>query len=345
MAKENVLSEPMPTIEKISDIEVLMKFKAMIYPEIKLGDYKNLKAKKEQIKVDPKEIEKEFEGFKRHLVEFEDVTKGEVKMGDTIIMNFKGFQNKEPFPGGEAKDYELHVGSESFIPGFEEALVGQKIGEEKEINVNFPTDYELSPELAGKPVMFEVSVSRIKREVEQTKEQKEKKLQKFGFNSIDHINEEIKDLLYKDKNDKASAKFQDEAITELLAKKETKIDIPEELIASETEARTKIFEQQLSQQQMTIKSYAKAINKKEEDIIKDVVEPEARKRLETTLIINHIAKKEKIEVSDTDIENGIQEQAKFQRIPVEKLKEIIKIDRLVTNLLFDKVIKFLANEK
>ncbi len=344
-AKENIINNPEASVEKITATELILNYKAILYPEIKLGDYKNLKAKRKVTKVTKEDIEREVSDFARHVKKSDDLFEGKVKNEDLTFINYKGFMDGKAFPGGEAENYELVIGSNTFIPGFEDQLIGKKIGDTVTVDLKFPKEYPNAPELAGKPVKFEVKIIRVKRQVAQSEKQQNESLKKFGYESFDHVRKEVKALLEQDVESKASALFQTKVIKEILANPKTKITLPKELIEAEIEARRPLFEQKLERQGVSLKEYAKNLKKTEKEILEDAIKPEAESRIKTTLIISKISKDEKIEVTKEDMEKELLVQSEKQKIPVDKLRPIIKMDMLKTNILFNKVIDYLANPK
>ncbi len=345
LTNENIINHPEPIVEKITATELILKYKAILYPEIEIGDYKNLKAKRKIEKVTNEDVEREVSSFARHVKKFDDLFEGKVENEDLAFINYKGFMDGEPFPGGEAENYELIIGSNTFIPGFEEQLIGKKVGEKVTIDLKFPKEYPNAPELQEKPVKFEVEIIRVKREVPQSEKQQNETLKKFGYESFDHVRKEVKVLLAQELESRANALFQSEAIKEILKLPKTKINLPEELIDSEIEARRPSFEQKLQRQGVSLKEYAKNLNKTEKEILDEAIKPEAESRIKTTLIVTKVSEQEKLKVSDEDIEKELLRQSEKQKIPVDKLRPIIKMEMLKTNILFDKVMDFLAKPK
>ena len=320
--------EPKLEIVSASDegFEVNMTF--ILDPEVKLGKYKELKVKKDKVEVKKEEIEHEITHILDRYAEL--VSKeGAVEVGDTAIIDFKGFKDNEAFDGGSAEGYSLEIGSHSFIPGFEEGIVGMKKGEQKDINLSFPEDY-MAKELAGQEVVFNVKVNDIKKRViPELTEEFFKDLDMEGVTNKEELENVIKEELTVQKEYQVENKF----VEDLLAKasKNMTIELDEEIIEAEKERMYKEFVQKLSMQGINEKLYYTYTGTKKEDVLKEMTK-EAETRLNYRYLLEAIAKEEKIEVTDEEANHELEHMSEHYHMTTEELMkeigslEVIKYD-------------------
>jgi trigger factor len=334
-------ARPSVDVTKVSDKELQLKFIIVLAPEVKLGNYKGLGVKKAISKVEEKEIDEAIEKLVAQNASLV-VKEGEAKKGDTVVIDFVGSVDGKEFEGGKAENYSLELGSNSFVPGFEEQLVGHKAGEDVEVNVTFPTQYV--PELAGKKALFKCKVHEVK----------EKVLPKLDADLIKDLNiPEVKDEASLREYEKKSilqqkeGKAKSEALDTILDKivSQSKVEIANEVIAEEVEGMKKNMEQQVQQRGLTLEQYYQITGQKVEDVEKSM-KLEAEKNLKTILCMEEIAKQEKLEVSDSDVEKEMKSIADMYKMDVEKVKEILGKDlaRFKAELRQRKIQEFLTKE-
>ena len=320
--KENegieLVAQPRVEIKNISDEKLELMFALTTKPEVKLGKYTSLGVKKEEVKVTKKEIEESIEHLRSHYAE--NVTKdGAVADGDIAIIDFEGFKDGVPFEGGKADNYSLKIGSKTFIPGFEEQIIGMKTGEEKDINVTFPEDYH-SEDLKGAAVVFKVKVNEIKEaKIPELDKDFFEDLGMEGIDSKEALEKQTEENLMARKETEAENKYMD-ALLEAAAKT-TEVDIPEVMIEDEINRMMEQYKENLSMQGITIEQFYKFTNS-DENALKDQMKDEANKRVLYRLMLEEIAKKEKFEINDEEANKKAEElSAKYQMKKDEFLKE------------------------
>ena len=334
-------ARPSVDVTKVSDTELQLKFVIVLAPEVKLGAYKGLGVKKEAVKVEDKEIDEAIEKLVAQNASLV-VKEGEAKKGDTVVIDFVGSVDGKEFEGGKADNYSLELGSNSFVPGFEDQLVGHKAGDDVEVNVTFPTQYV--PELAGKKALFKCKVHEVK----------EKVLPKLDEDLIKDLNlPEVKDEAgLREYERKAIAsqkegKAQNDALNKVLEKivKAAEVEIANEVLAEEVEGMKKNMEEQIKQRGLTLEQYYQITGEKEVDV-EARMRIEADKNLRTILCMEEIAKVEKLEVSDADVDAEMKSIADMYKMPVDKVKEILGKDlgRFKAELRQRKIQEFLTKE-
>ena len=340
LERENVIPvvEPKVDIKSIDEKGVEFVFTIITKPEVKIKKYKDLGVKKETIKVTKEEIKNEID----HLLEryTELVLKdGKVENGNVVIIDYEGFKDGVPFDGGKGENYSLEIGSNTFIPGFEEQLIGMKAQEEKEINVTFPNDYH-EKSLAGCPVVFKVKVHEVKeKQVRELDEEFFEDLQMEGVNSKETLEEEIKKTIKARKESEAENKYFDELMDAV--SKNTEVEIPSEMIDEEVHRLIHRFEEQLRMQGISLELYHEFTKTTHEDLHKQM-EGEARKNVLYRLILEELVKMEKIEVTLEDGEKEADElAAKYGITKEELLKEFGGLEMIMYDMevrkVFDKL--------
>lgn len=307
-------------------------------PEVKLGKYKELKVKKDKVEVTKEEIEHEVGHILDRFAEL--VSKdGAVEEGDTAIIDFKGFKDNEEFEGGSAEGYSLEIGSHSFIPGIEEGVVGMKKEESKDIKLTFPEDY-MAKDLAGKEVVFNVTVHDIKKRViPDLDEEFFKDLDMEGVTNKEELNKVVEEEIKTQKEHDTENKF----VEDLLAKASSNmtIEIPEEIIDAEADKMYKDFVKRLEMQGVNEELYYAYAGVKKEDIMKDI-KKEAETRLKYRYLLEAIIKEEKIEIKDKDIDKEIAKIAKNYNVTEEEImKEFGSKEVLKYNMAMEKAVEVL----
>lgn len=307
--------EPKLEIEKASDDELEFKITFILDPEVKLGNYKGLKVKKEEAKVTKKEIEHEVSHILDRYAEL--VSKdGAVEDGDTVIIDFKGFKDDEAFEGGSAEGYSLEIGSHSFIPGFEEGIIGMKKDESKDIDLTFPEDY-MAKDLAGQKVVFNVLVHDIKkRVVPELDEEFFKDLDMEGVTNKEELNKVIEEEIKAQKEHDNENKFIDDLLE--AASKNMTIDLDEEIIDAEVERMYKQFTERLKMQGIDEELYFTYAGVTKEKVKEDM-KKEAEARVKYRYLLEAIVKEEKIEIADKEAKEELKKMADTYKMTEEEL--------------------------
>ncbi len=322
------VTEPSVDVTKLDKDGVTYKFTVITAPDVVLGDYKNLKIKKEKATATKEEVKTELDNLVNQLAELAVKENGEVANGDTATIDFEGFMEGVPFEGGKGENYPLQIGSNSFIPGFEEALIGLKKGETKDINLKFPKNYV--KDLAGKEVTFKVTIREVKERI--LPEINEEFFKDLGYDNI-KTKEELESEIEKNIIDRKNAKIEDEYIEKCLEKASNnmKIDINDELISDEVHRMIHQFEDRLKSQGMTMEHYHEMTGTSHDDLHKQM-ESEATKRVKYRYLIEKVAEVEKIEFTEDEVNAKTKELADNYGVSEEELlkaygnKELIKYD-------------------
>ena len=285
-------------------------------PEVKLGKYKEISLKKIEYKVTDEDIDHEINHMAEHNSRMVTVEDRPVKDKDIVTIDFEGFTDGKPFEGGKAENHDLTIGSKTFIPGFEDQIIGMKIGEEKDIKVTFPKDY-FSKDLAGKEATFHVVLHGIKEKQLPTIDDEFAK-DVSEFDTLKELKDSIKEKMEKENEERAKHETEDAAIEEVC--KNTNIDIPGGMIDLEIDNIMQNLDQRLSYQGLNLEQYLKMMGKSEADFRKDYKE-QAEKNVKTRLVLEQIVKDEKIKEDEKYIKEKIEEMAKQYNRKVEDLEK------------------------
>ncbi len=324
----NIVAQPEIGLKSIDEKGVEFTFKLTLKPEVKLGKYKGLNVKKDSVKVTKEEVEHEIEHLRSHYAE-NVVKEGKVENGDIAIIDFEGFKDGKAFDGGKGENYSLTIGSNTFIPGFEDQIIGMTKGEEKDINVTFPEDYH-SEELKGQSVVFKVKVNEIK-EVKIPELDKDffEDLGMEGIDSKESLEAQVKENIKARRDADAENKYIDELLE--AAAKNVEVDIPDVMISEEQDRILRQYEENLKMQGLTLEQFYQFTNS-DETALKEQMKDEATKRVTYRLMLEAIAKAEKIEITDEKANEEAETLAKRYQMPVDEfLKafggiEMIKYD-------------------
>ena len=293
-----IVAQPEVHLKSLGKEAVEFNFVLTTKPEVKLGKYKKLGVKKEEIKVSKEEIDKAVEETLNRYAEAV-LKDGAIEDGDTAVIDFEGFKDGVAFDGGKGENYSLTIGSHTFIPGFEEQMIGMKKGEEKEINVVFPEDYH-SEELKGQAVVFKVKVHEIKTTVI-PKMDKDffDDLGMEGIDSEESLRKQMEENIRAHKEHHAEDHFIDELLDAAI--KNMEVDIPEAMIEEEVNRMIKQYEENLKMQGITLEQFYKFTNS-DEALLRSQMKEEAEKRVSSRLLLEAIMKEEKIEVASEDVD-------------------------------------------
>ena len=307
--------EPKVDVTGISDSNVIFKFTIVTKPEVTLGEYKNLKVKKEKVTVSDDEIKYEIDHLREHLADVVVKEDGKVAEGDTAVIDFTGFVDGKELDGGKGENFPLEIGSHSFIPGFEEGLVGLKAGEEKTLELKFPENY--IEDLKGKDVTFKVKVNEVKMRV--LPDVNEDFFKDLGYDDVKteaELKEKIKEKIKHQKEHHAEDEFVEKCLE--AAAKNMKVDINEEIIEDEVYRMIDEYARQLQMQGMNINDYYKMTGTTEADLHK-MMAPEAEKRVKYRYLIEGIADAEDLKFTEEEIKARADEMAKQFGVSQEEL--------------------------
>ena len=345
--KENnleVVSHPDIDITQIGKgKDLVFTAEVTVKPEVKLGKYKGIKVEKKEYKVTAEDIDNKINEMASKNARV--VTGDEnaiLEKGDTAVIDFEGFVNDTSFEGGKGENYPLELGSNSFIAGFEDQLVGLKMGEETEVNVTFPENY-FSQELAGKPAVFKVKVNEVKKK-ELPKIDDEFAKDVSEFDTLKELKDDVKSKLEEENAKKAKYEMEEEAIKEVVDG--TQIDIPEVMIHNEIHEYIHEMESRLAYQGLKLEQYLQMMGQSIEDLEEDYKD-KATSNIKTKLTLEAIFKAENLEVTDEDINSKLLDVAKsygrkdaeeFVKKATPQLKEYAKEE-----LKYDKAVKFIMD--
>ncbi len=320
--KFRLFARPSFDIAKVSEEEVEFVFHLTLVPDVKVGQYKDLAVARDKVEVSEDEINHEISLLLENNATLrlkDDVA----KKGDSVVIDFVGMIDGKEFDGGKAENYELVLGSNTFIPGFEDQLIGHKDGDEVDVNVTFPENYGMK-DLANKEALFKVKVHEVKEKI--MPELNEETIK--GLNIKDVTNEEQlksyqKSQILTRKNHDAEHKLYESIIDQIIAASE--VEISPKSVASEVEGMKERLNQQLAQSGLKYDDYLKMINRSEEDINKEF-EENAKKNLKRVLVIEKIAELEKIKVEDDELEFEFAKIADQYHMPIEQVKSALGQD-------------------
>lgn len=315
---EDLVARPDVQVKEINGEGVTFNFILTMRPEVKLGDYKKINVKREKAKVTAEEIEDTIENIRHRYAE--DVLKdGEIKDGDVAVIDFEGFVDGVAFEGGKGENYSLKIGSGTFIPGFEEQLIGLKSGDEKDVEVTFPEDYH-AEDLKGKKATFKVKVHEVK-EVKVPELDKDffEDLGMEGVDTKEKLEAKISESILTNKESELENKYIDELLE--AAAKDTEVDIPEVMIDDELERMIREYDSHLRSQGINLEQFYKFTNS-DEEALKSQMRPEAARRVKHRLMLEEIAKQEKIEISDEEANKEAERLAENYQIKKEEFLQM-----------------------
>ena len=287
-----------------------------VKPEVTLGKYMGVTVTKIDTSVSDEEVDEALEKERNNNARTINVTDRPVAQGDTAVIDFEGFVDGVAFEGGKGENHSLEIGSHTFIDTFEDQLVGKNVGDEVDVNVTFPEQYQAA-DLAGKPATFKVKINEIKaKELPELDDEFAKDVSEFD--TLAEYKESLKKDLEKKKQDEAKRTKEDEAIQKIIDK--SKMEIPEAMIDTQCETMIEEFAQRIAQSGLSMDQYLQ-FSGLTVDGLKEQVRPEALTRIQSSLVLEQIAKEENIEVSDADVDAEIEKMAKNYGMEADKLKE------------------------
>ena len=313
-------------------------FKATVavYPEVELGQYKGVSAVKEEVKVTADDVKERLNQMAEREARLVSVDR-KVKKGDTAVIDFEGFDNGVAFEGGKGENHELEIGSGSFVPGFEDQIIGMKAGEEKDIDITFPENY--TPELAGKPVVFHVKVNEVKhKEVPAIDDEFAKDVSEFD--TLDELKADTRKKLVEDREAAAQRAFED-ALMQKVADG-IQADIPDEMVDVQAQQMMENFQQQLAAQGIPFDQYLKMTNTTEDDFKKQAHEP-ALQQVRMDLAVAALVKAEELEATAEEIEAEMKSVADKYGMDLDTIKKYLPEADVREQVLRSKAIKAVAD--
>ena len=343
LTKEQVMPviEPKVDLVKCDDNELEVKFIFVLEPKVELGKYTNLGVKKEKVKVTKEEIDHRI----HHLLEdyAEMIVKdGKVENGDTAIIDFKGLKDGVAFDGGTAENYSLTIGSNTFIPGFEDALIGMSKGEEKDIDLTFPEDY-MAEELKGQKVVFKVKVNEIKtRVVPKLDKDFFDDLGMEGVTNKEELEHEVKHEIEHQKEHEQEHVYEEKCLE--AASQNMKVEICDELIDDEVEHMYNEFMQRMAMQGVSEEMYFQYTKAKKEDITSQMKE-DALKRLKYRYLLKEIINVEKIKVTDKEAKARVKEMASMYQVDEDTILKDVSLENIKFDLMYTKALEIVTNNE
>lgn len=315
----------------------------LVKPEVKLGQYTGLGLEQEKAEVTEEQVAKELEMLQTRHTQLTEADRVNVEKGDYAIIDFVGYIDGEPFEGGAGQEYSLEIGSNSFIEGFEEQLIGVEIGNEVDVNVTFPADYR-AEQLAGKPATFKVTVKEIKvKDVPELNDDFAKEASEFE--TLEELKKDLRNKLEENAKERTKRAFENNLVDTVTANAE--IDLPAKMVDDEVERMYNEFSHTLQQQGIPLERYLEYIGSSTEQW-KSENRTEAEKRVRASLVLEEVAKKEGIEVSDDEIDSKVAEMAERNKQDKNQLKQFLLLQGHLSNLTYsmtmEKVIDFLIEK-
>jgi trigger factor len=322
--------------------ELIFKATVQVKPEVTLGEYKGLEVEEFDTTVTDEDVAKELETLQNRQAELVVKEEGTAELGDTVVLDFEGFVDGEAFEGGKAENHSLELGSGSFIPGFEEQLVGVATGESKDVEVSFPEEYHAA-ELAGKPAVFKVTVHEIKGKELPALDDEFAKDVDDEVETLDALKEKIRTRLEDSKKHEAEHHLRDSVVEKAAANAE--VEIPDVMVESEVNRMLQEFEQRLQMQGMNLELYFQ-FSGQDENALRGQMKEEAVNRVRVALTLEAIVKAENIEVTDEDVNAELEKMAGMYNMTVDNIKQALGgVDGIKGDLQKQKAVEFLIENK
>ena len=331
------IGRPSLTDMQISDDNIVtLTITTDVYPEVTLGQYKGLEVEKTEPTVTDEQIQAELDNMAKNVASTENVDRP-AEMGDTANIDFEGFDNGVPFDGGKGENFDLKLGSGSFVPGFEEQIVGMSAGEEKDIDITFPQDYH--KELAGKAVVFHVKVNKITVTIVPAQDDEFAK-DVSEFDTLEALKADIRAKALEKAQKQADSAFENAAVEK--AAENTTVDMPNALVEKELDIQMERFGYQLQMSGYSMEQYAKMMGG-DVNTMRNAFRPTAEKQAKISVTLEKIAEVENLTVTAEDIEEEFQSMAKQYEMEEGKIKEMVPMDELTESLKTRKAVKLIVD--
>lgn len=315
---------------------VVLTIETELYPEVTLGQYKGIEVPKREVKVEDSEVDAELSRMAERNARIETVDRA-AQMGDTVVIDFEGFEGGKPFQGGKAEDYSLTLGSGSFIPGFEEALVGAVAGEERDVNVTFPENY--AKELAGKPAVFKCKVHEVKESIKPELDDEFAK-DVSEFDTLDALKNDIRERFTKSREEQNERAFESAAVQ--LAAANMTCNVPACMIDEQVDHQIEQFAYQLQSQGMKMEDYTKMIGG-DLSSLRQSMRPMAEQTVRSDILLSEIARTENLEVTDEEVEEELKKLAEQYQMELDKVKAAVDTAAVKSDLMGKKAAKIITD--
>ena len=315
---------------------VVLTIETELYPEVTLGQYKGIEVPKREVKVEESEVDAELSRMAERNARIETVDRA-AQMGDTVVIDFEGFEGGKPFQGGKAEDYSLTLGSGSFIPGFEEALVGAVAGEERDVNVTFPENY--AKELAGKPAVFKCKVHEVKESIKPELDDEFAK-DVSEFDTLDALKNDIRARFTKSREEQNERAFESAAVQ--LAAANMTCNVPACMIDEQVDHQIEQFAYQLQSQGMKMEDYTKMIGG-DLSSLRQSMRPMAEQTVRSDILLSEIARAENLEVTDEEVEEELKKLAEQYQMELDKVKAAVDTAAVKSDLMGKKAAKIITD--
>ena len=335
-----VLAQPDVAVSDINEEKLVVVYSLTVRPEVTLGQYKDLTIEKEKVEVTDKDVEEELVKLQEKNAELV-VSEEPVKMGDTVNLDFKGFVDGEAFEGGEAKGFDLVIGSGSFIPGFEEGLVGLKTGESKDLEITFPENYVAA--LAGQKAVFKCKINSIKSKVlPELNDDLALDVNIDGVSNLEELKAHLKTQI-TERKEKASEGAAYEKLVETIVNASS-LELPEKVVLDDIKANKDSLIERAKQQGITYEQYLQLTNQTDEELVAKIRE-NCERNLKTSFVFGKIAKDNNVTINDQDIENEFAKIAESYKMDVETVKKALegRVNELANNIFMSKIHDLLVN--
>ncbi|MDD6196055.1 MAG: trigger factor [[Clostridium] aminophilum] len=339
-SKEDIVSGPAINIVEMEEGKTFVyEATVAVKPEVELGEYKGITVEKADDQVTDEDVENELKNIADRSARLVDVT-DEIKSGDQTVIDFKGTVDGTAFNGGTAEDYPLTIGSNQFIPGFEDQIIGHKTGETFDVNVKFPEDYH-AKDLAGKDAVFAVTVKSAKQK-ELPEINDEFADNHSEFSTLAEMKEDLKKKVQERKTAAAKTENENKVVEKVV--ENAKVELPQPMVDTECRSMIDNYANQLQSQGLSLQDYLKYTGQTIDSMMEQL-KPNAVKNITTGLVLEAVAKAENIEVSDEDFEKEVQHMADQYKIELEQMKKFVTEDQkeqIVEGLARTKAIDFLV---
>ena len=316
---------------------VVLTIETELYPEVTLGQYKGLEVPKREVKVEESEVDAEVNRMAERNARIETVDRAAAN-GDTVVIDFEGFVDDQPFQGGKAEDYSLTLGSGSFIPGFEDALVGAVAGEERDVNVTFPEDYS-AKELAGKPAVFKCKVHEVKESIKPELDDEFAK-DVSEFDTLDALKDDIRTRFTKSRTEQNERAFESAAVQ--MAAANMTCSIPACMIDEQVDHQIEQFAYQLQSQGMKMEDYVKMVGG-DLSSLRASMRPMAEQTVRSDILLSEIAHAENLEVTDEEVEEELKKLAEQYQMELDKVKAAVDTAAVKSDLMGRKAAKLITD--
>ncbi len=332
------VAQPKLDVKKMSDTDLTLAFEVVVKPEVELGEYKGIKIEAEDTTISDDMINAELERIQNENAQLVVLEEGTVENGHTVVIDYEGFKDDVAFDGGKGENHTLEIGSNSFIPGFEEGLIGMSAGEEKALDITFPEEYH-AEELKGQAVVFNVKLHEIKvREIPELNDDLVELLDEEDITTLDELKTSIQERLQTQAKQQEEDRVND-ALVQTVSDNAT-VAIPEAMVEEELNQMFNEFNQRLAQQGMNFELYSQILGQTEEGVKAEMRE-DAGKRVKSRLVLEKIAQVEDMKASEEEVEEEFARIAEMYSMELEQVKELVSPDAIQYDLLLRKAVELI----